>query len=254
MFLEYDRLRFGDETWVRVVEGTPSAEWCYWPPDQLGTNPDYGGNGNVRTAAPAPGIILMGELNNHHYTHNTRMDKRWQLFDANLLSLHEYGRPYDELTDAQRAIIAAAFRGMHGDRKAFCNHQGFNPKDAPDRADFVTPRDTGGELPQRVNYLGCVTNSGKILEQKINSHGVFMSRIQSFIWEDGPPIDYGIEILQHPAIWHATIQKADGTVDKFPNLSKGVLYAFRTLRDFPAWYPDGYLWHYTGARRKPYNL
>ena len=231
----------------------PPQTWYWLPPDHIQPDPEYhtydeAGNRGPRGVASAPAVFLFGEIVNHKNSHVVPLTREWQEFNADLMSLSEYGIHWWELDEEQKKHIAQAFTGTFGDRVAFCNHQGFNDDDNP-RANFVKQKDLSAELPAYDACRRCATDSvtGVVVG---NSSGKKMLLVSSFNWYEGPPENYDIEILGDSRVAWATIIYRKGVVHKFPRLKNDVPYAFVT-REL-VYYPVEYLHKYTGAKRQLY--
>ena len=216
--------------------------WYWVEPDVLQSDPEYhtyvNGVRGPRGAAPAPAVFILGEARNNKNSHNVKMDRELQLFNADLMSLSEYGRLFDDLTKFEREHIGSAFRGVFGNTKAFANgvgYQGPEPK-----VDFVNQKDIGAELPAYDKIRTCGTNSHTGIE--IGR----MLQVNTFDPNDLPK-NYGVEILQDARVLWATIQYRGGAVGPFPNLSKGVPLAL--VSRYPVYYPLENLEKYNGEKR-----
>ena len=123
--------------------------WYWVEPDVLQSDPEYhtyvDGKRGPRGAAPAPAVFILGEERNNKNSHNVRLTRELQLFNADLMSLSEYGRLFDDLARTEREYIGSAFRGVFGDTKAFANGTGYQG-DEP-KVDYVNQKDIGAELP-----------------------------------------------------------------------------------------------------------
>ena len=222
--------------------------WYYILRDMQQHDPEYhtydnDGNLGPRPAAPAPAVFVLGEARNNKNSHNVLLTRELQLFNADLMSLSEYGRLFDDLTKAERERIGSAFRGVFGDTKAFANNTGF--QGAEPKADYVNNKDLGALLPAYDKIRTCGTNSHTGVE--VGN----MLQVDTFD-PNNLPKNYGIEILQDSRVFWATIQYRGGVVNQFPNLTYGVPLAL--VSRYPVHYPLENVQKYTGAKRPLYHL
>lgn len=216
----------------------PQDEWWYLLPDQF--------YGPLRECVPCPAVVRFGDRENPTCSNPVPLTREWQLFNGDLLSLSEYKRHYWELNNAEFDHIAQAYRGTYGNHTALTNW----PEDEA-RADFFSrpPRDITSPLPTYDAVRGCQTNSYKGTET-VSDHGEPMVQIYTFDWFAGPPVAYGLEILDDPRVVFATIITLTGTVKKFPRLVSDVPFA--QISRYAVYIEKYKMQRYIGSRRAPY--
>jgi len=230
---------------------SPSGVWYWLYPDQF-----YMSASEVRDGDPA--VVRFGGIENPDlHGQSIPLTQEWQLFQVDLMSLSEFGVHWQALVpdlDIPRSSspeydkLAQAWRGTYGDHTALTNW----PK-GEERRDYVSrpPQNLDTEYPVYDQVRGMATNSYKAQEVK-NSKGQAMLQIETFIWEDGPPSDYGLEILDDPRVGVCTIQYGGGVVTKFPRLDGDVPYPLIARRDQPVYCYAYKFQKYEGERRRPY--
>ena len=230
----------------RLVPEVLERVWYWVKPDMLQHDIEYhtyddAGNLGPRSAAPAPAVFILGEERNNKNSHSVKMTSELQLFNADLMSLSEYGRLFDDLIRFEREYIGSAFRGVFGDTKAFANNSGFQG-DEP-KVDYVNGKDLGAALPAYDKIRTCGTNSHTGVEAGR------MLLVDTFD-PNNLPKNYWVEILNDPRVFWATVQYRGGVVGQFPNLSKGVPLAL--VSRYPVYYPLENLQKYKGEKRPLY--
>lgn len=228
------------QRWNKFVEIPPDppqeAEWFWLYPDQFYQE--------IRSCAPCPAVNVFGDIENPTKTHSVILDEKIQLFQADLLALSEYGKHFWELDSVQRDDIAQAWRGLYGDHTAFTN---WLPHGSP-RRDYVTPENlsTGDRKYDKIRGTSGNSFRGVLVKNSKNNN---MLRLVTFT-PDTIPTEYGIEILQHPAVFFATIQTKTGAIKKFPQIISDVPVPLITNEVV---YCEGFkVERYFGERRSPY--
>lgn len=225
--------------------------WYWLYPDQFYMPPEA-----VRSNDPA--VVRFGGIENPDlHGQSIPLTKEWQLFQLDLFALSEYGVHWQELvpdlniprsSSPEYDFLAQAWRGTYGSTTALTNWPPGEP-----RRDYVArpPQNLDREYPVYDQVRGMATNSYKA-EKAVNSKGQQMLRIFTFVWEDGPPTGYGLEILDDPRVGICTIQYGGGVVNKFPRLTGDVPYPLIARRDEPVYCYAYKFQEYEGMRRLPY--
>ena len=161
------------------------------------------------------------------------------------MALSAHSRLADDLTDQEHDNIVQCFTGTFGDTVALTNGTGFPSSDNHITGEMV------GRVAKWAKAIRCGTDSitGSI---ETNVRGWEMIKADAFYYWDGPPMSYGVEILQDPRVGIATNIYPGGVVNHFPNrggIPEGtpIPYPFVTMQD--VYYPLWYLQKYTGERR-----
>jgi hypothetical protein len=200
--------------------------------------------GKVRARAiqlgGAPCVFRTGKKSNNAYFQSARLTRTWQIFWADLMSMIQYGKLFQDLTGVQRAHIIQAFTGMTGSDVAFTNDNG------TDRYNNYVSGETNKGSDPMVDPLICGgdTKCG-VIEGS-------MVRMYSFLANETPP-PVTRQLLLDPRVGWATIIKPDKTVTPFPRLTTSVPYPYITVE--PYYYPLEELEEYPFAvpARSQYN-
>jgi len=181
------------------------------------------------------------------------MTEEMQFFIADLFGLSRYGFRFNQLmnngvhTD-ESLDIARAVMGVFGPRLAFSN-----TKDPGPFKNYLIPEDLDGYDIVLDKIRTTATNSHQSTDPAglvQNSKGNWMLPLVSFD-PTNLPTSFGLEILDHPAIQFATIQKRTGAVRPFPQLG-GYDVPVPVFAKWQVHSPGYRIEHYTGSRRPPY--
>jgi len=179
--------------------------------------------GPIRDAAinlgSAPCVYRVGTYNPATQTFDSgsfTMTEPVQMFCADLLALQGYGRHLSELTVAEYNKIATAFTGLYSTDRAFTNGTGFPVKDGQTpRKNFVKKQDLdASEYPRFHTALICASIGGATLGGSDQGDGFTL--LDHFITV---PIVYGVEILNDPRVFYASVIYKDGHLGNFPQMS-----------------------------------
>jgi len=176
----------------------PLDLWYWIPPDQLRGEEgyqvtEYKTRGCTLTADEnsCPGVVILGEANNHKNSRTYSLNKQLQYFAADLISLSVYGTHFTEI-DAhsdERNVINHAFTWMYKNEIVFCNgDSGFGA--ATSKTNCLTG-EYGVEFPKVDAYRLMTSMSVRpaaYLDNPIitNSHGEQVMAVDSFILNDIP--------------------------------------------------------------------
>lgn len=173
----------------------PLALWYWIPPDQLRGEieyqvTEYKTRGCTLTADEnsCPGVVILGEADNHKNSRTYDLDKRNQYFAADLISLSVYGVHFTELglDSEERQIVNNAFTWMYKNEIVFCNgDSGFGA--ATPKINCITG-EYGVEFPKVDAYRLMTSMSVRPVSIITNSHGEKMMEVESFILDEVPLI------------------------------------------------------------------
>lgn len=189
----------------------------------------------------APCVFRTGKKVNNAYFQSARFTAQWQFFMADLMSMIQYGKLFEDLNTTQEGHIIQAFTGMTAGDVAFTNDNGTNDHNnyvkgemRPENGDpMIDPLICGGDTK-------CGVPEGR------------MVRMYSFLADETPPL-VTRELLLDPRVGWATIVKPNRNISPFPRLTTSVPYPYITVE--PYYYPLEELEEYSFSApvRSQYN-
>lgn len=210
------------------------SDWFWILPD--GLLPSYHEFYPIRESAPAPGVMLLGSIDSQQEGHvNVPHNEPWQYFAHDIMALKVYGVHYTELLKDDKSVIIKAYERVHANHLALCNGTGFPDREGDIvRVNYVAGTNIGAPKCEYDKDRRFVTDCirGEVVT---NSKNVKMIKTESFIWSEGPPNNYGVEILSDPRISYCTIIYSGGSVGSFPQLLGDVPVPYVTMNE--TYYP-----------------
>lgn len=257
---------------VDVITPPLSNDVWYWiPPDQLRgeveyQDTEYKTRGCTVKTRGCPGVVILGEVDNHHYSRAVKFTKIWQYLSGDLISLSAFGVHFPELGNGyERELVNKAFTHIYTNEIALANgDSGFG---APTPKNNYMTGEDGVEDPTLDAYRRMVTDSvqpSRHTDNPIiqNRHGQWVMAVDSFVFEENPPFtfsdgkftfNYDKSILDDPRVAWVSQQYLKGVVGPWGWLGIGdVPYPFITRSSQLPYYPMAYVKEYSGNKKELY--
>ena len=197
----------------------------------------------IRTCAPCPEVLTIGEIDNNLNSYKFTLTEPWQRFWFALFTRAAYNRMPEELNEAELKYMVQRWSKLTWTREAFTNGNGDGTNHnyingtCPDKPDMAM---------DKIRFTGGASVTGI---EKVNSTGKGVLEVRTFDGNASPPDPRTIDMDIDPRVFFATIIQADGRVTRFPMLD-GSMAPTPLLRNdvpvpiistVPVYYPTQFL-------------